>query len=91
MNKSRFVEKLSTELCCTKIVASKSLDAVLKCIVQAMKDNDELRFVGFGTIKAKQTKAKEVKTPRGTTAKVPAKRQVRFSVGAGFKEVVNKK
>jgi nucleoid DNA-binding protein len=47
------------------------------------------RFIGFGTFKAKQTEEKEVKTPRGTIAKVPAQRRVSFSVGSEFKAVVN--
>ena len=61
MNKSEFIEKLSKELDTTKTAATKSFDAVTKCIAQSLKDNDELRFIGFGTFKAKHTKAKEVK------------------------------
>lgn len=91
MNKSEFIEKLSKELDTTKTAATKSFDAVTKCIAQSLKDNDELRFIGFGTFKAKQTKAKEVKTPRGTMAKVPAQRRVSFSVGSEFKAIVNGK
>jgi DNA-binding protein HU-beta len=91
MNKNEFVEKLSQELDSTKIAASKNLDAVLKCIAQALKEHDELRFVGFGTFKARKTAAKEVKTPKGTMAKVPAQRRVSFSVGKEFKETVNGK
>jgi nucleoid DNA-binding protein len=56
-----------------------------------MKDNDELRFTGFGSFKAKRTEAKEVKTPKGTMAKVPAQRRVSFSVGSDFKAIVNEK
>ena len=56
-----------------------------------MIDNDELRFTGFGSFKAKQTKATEVKTPRGTMAKVPAQRRISFSVGSDFKSIVNNK
>ena len=77
MNKAEFIEKLSKELDTTKAAASKSLDAVIKCIAQAMKDNNELRFTGFGSFKAKQTEAKEVKTPKGTIAKVPAQRRMK--------------
>ena len=91
MNKAEFIEKLSKELDTTKIAASKSFDAVIKCIAQAMKDNDELRFTGFGSFKAKQTQAKEVKTPKGTIAKVPAQRRVSFSVGSDFKAIINEK
>lgn len=56
-----------------------------------MKANDELRFVGFGTFKAKQTKATEVMTPKGVMAKVQAKRKVSFSAGSEFKAIVNSK
>ena len=91
MNKAEFIEKLSKELGTTKTEANKKFDSVIKCITQAMRDNDELRFTGFGTFKAKQTKATEVRTPKGIVAKVPAKRRVSFSVGSEFKSIVNNK
>ena len=89
MNKSEFIEKLSKELDVAKTTAAKNFNTVTKCIAKSIKDNDELRFVGFGTFKAK--KVKEVKTPRGTMAKVPEQRRVSFSVGSEFKAVVNGK
>jgi DNA-binding protein HU-beta len=91
MNKAEFIAKLSEELGTTKTEANKSFDAVIKCIAHAMKDNDELRFIGFGSFKAKNKEATEVKTPKGTMAKVPAQRRVSFSVGSEFKAVVNGK
>ena len=59
MNKAEFIEKLSKDLDTTKAEASRKFDAIVKCIAHSMKDNDELRFIGFGTFKAKQTKAKD--------------------------------
>jgi DNA-binding protein HU-beta len=91
MNKTEFIEKLSKELDTTKTEANKNFDAVIKCISHAMKDNDELRFIGFGSFKAKNKEATEVKTPRGTMSKVPAQRRVSFSVGSEFKATVNGK
>jgi DNA-binding protein HU-beta len=91
MNKTEFIEKLSKELDTTKTEANKNFDAVIKCIAQAMKDNDELRFTGFGTFKAKQTEEKQVKTPSGIMATVPAQRRISFSVGSNFKSIVNDK
>jgi nucleoid DNA-binding protein len=91
MNKTDFIVKLSEELGVTKTEANKNFEAVIKCIAHAMKDNDELRFTGFGSFKAKQTEAKEVKTPKGTIAKVPAQRRISFSVGSDFKAIVNNK
>jgi DNA-binding protein HU-beta len=91
MNKSEFIKKLSEETGDTQIAASKNLDAIIKCIAQSLKENDELRFVGFGTFKGRQVEAKEVKTPKGTMAVVPAQRRVSFSVGSEFKATVNGK
>ena len=89
MNKSEFIEKFSKELDVAKTTAAKNFNAVTKCLAKSIKNNDELRFVGFGIFKAK--KAKEVKTPRGTMAKVPEQRKVSFSLGSEFKAVVNGK
>jgi nucleoid DNA-binding protein len=89
MNKAEFIDMLSKELDTSKAVAGKNLDALLKCVTHAMKINDELRFTGFGTFKGKHTKAKEVRTPKGTMARVPAQRRISFSVGKEFKNVVN--
>lgn len=91
MNKSQFIEKLSKELDTSKTTATKIFDAVTKCIAQSLKDTDELRFIGFGTFKTKQTKETEVRTPRGTIAKVPAQRRVSFSIGNKFKAIINGK
>ena len=91
MNKTEFIEKLSEELDTTKTEASKNLKAVINCIAHAMKDNDELRFVGFGSFKAKNKEATEVRTPKGAMAKVPAQRRVSFSVGSELKSIVNNK
>ena len=91
MNKTEFIIKLSEELDTTKVEANKTFDIFTKCVAHVMKDDNELKFVGFGTFKAKNKEATEVKTPRGTMAKVPAQRRVSFSVGSEFKATVNGK
>ena len=91
MNKSEFIQNLSAELHCTKVIANQNLNAVLNCIVSAMENNDKLKFVGFGSFKVKKTRPKDIRTPKGIVVKVPAKRQVSFSVGTEFKKAVNKK
>jgi nucleoid DNA-binding protein len=91
MNKTDFIVKLSEEIGITKTEANKNFEAVIKCIAHAMKDNDELRFTGFGTFKAKNKEATEVRMPKGSMAKVPAQRRVSFSGGSEFKAIVNGK
>ena len=91
MNKSEFIEILSKELGTSKVEAGRYIDKVFKCIATSMKNNNELKFVGFGTFRAKQTEEKQVKTPRGDMAKVPAQRRISFSVGSEFKAAANNK
>jgi DNA-binding protein HU-beta len=91
MNKTDFIVKLSEELGITKVETNKNFDIFTKCVAHVMKDDNELKFVGFGTFKAKNKEATEVRTPKGTMAKVPAQRRVSFSVGSAFKAVVNGK
>jgi DNA-binding protein HU-beta len=89
MNKAEFIEKLAGKLNTTKVEANKNLETILQCIAETMKEEDLLKFVGFGTFKAKQTEEKQVRTPKGTMATVPAGRRVSFSVGKEFKDIVN--
>lgn len=91
MNKTEFIEKLSKVLCTTKAEAGRNFDAVTKCISESLKEHDEVRFIGFGTFKAKNTPEKRVRTPRGAMATVPAQRRVSFSSGTELKETVNSK
>jgi nucleoid DNA-binding protein len=69
MNKTEFIEKLSTELDTSKVEAGKYLDKVFKCIATSMKDNDELRFVGFGSFKAKKHRSKRSQNSQGNYSK----------------------
>lgn len=91
MNKAEFIEKLAEELAVSNYEAAKNFNAVVKCIVHSMKENDELKFSGFGTFKAKQIKAINMRLPNGEKVYVEARRKVRFSVGKDFKSAVNSK
>lgn len=91
MNKNEFIEVLSKDLDCTKAKANSILNSVFKCIAHSLKDSNELRFIGFGSFKVKHTEEKEVKTPRGTIAKVPAQKRISFSAGSELKSTVNSK
>lgn len=86
MNKQEFLAKLSKKRGSTITEADKWLKSVFETIGESIQATDELRFVGFGTFKASITKAKDMKTPRGETVHVPAKRVVRFAVGSELKE-----
>lgn len=91
MNKSEFINILSKKLECSKTHTSKVVDMVFECIGDSLKEEDVLRFVGFGTFKIQRLPKRQVKTPRsGEIVTVPAKKYVRFSSGELLKNKVNK-
>ncbi len=91
MNKAEFVKLLAKNMGTSVTSADKTLKIIFETIGEAISQEDILAFVGFGTFKTSVSKARDVKTPRGTTAHVPEKRVVKFSVGADLKAKANNK
>ena len=85
MNKTEFIKLLAKNMDTSANTADKTLKTVFDTIGEAISQEDILAFVGFGTFKATISKAKKVKTPRGTMVDVPEKRIVRFSPGSELK------
>lgn len=91
MNKTEFVKLLAKNMDTTATSADKTLKIVFETIGEVITQEDILAFVGFGTFKTSVSKARDVKTPRGTIAHVPEKRVVKFSAGADLKAKANSK
>ncbi len=89
MNKTEFVDLLSKELGQSQVKTSHILNSVLKLIVEVMKENDELKIVGFGTFKAKNCPSVIMRTPSGDMTDVPSKRRVKFTASKVFKDMIN--
>lgn len=85
MNKTDFTKLLAKNMDTSIAAADKTIKTVLDTIGEAIAQEDSLLFVGFGTFKTTISKARKVKTPRGTMVDVPKKRIVRFSPGAELK------
>ncbi|WPX97476.1 HU family DNA-binding protein [Candidatus Bandiella euplotis] len=85
MNKTEFIKLLAKNMDTSATEADKALKKVFETIAQAVSQEDILAFVGFGTFKTTISKAKKVKTPRGTMVDIPEKRIVRFSPGSELK------
>ncbi len=85
MNKTEFVKLLARNMDTAAAVADKTLKTVFDTIGEAIAQEDNLTFVGFGTFKTTISKAKKVRTPRGEMVDVPGKRIVRFSPGTELK------
>ena len=73
----------------SKVGAAAALDSVIDGITKSLKKGDTITFVGFGTFKTSQRKARTARNPQtGAAIKVPKRRVVRFSAGKGLKDAV---
>ena len=63
----------------------------MKVVHDAMKKNERVVLVGFGTFEARQRKARTGHNPKtNEPLHIPAKRVAGFKVGKEFAESVNK-
>ena len=68
------------------------LEATLTAIREALQNGDEVRLVGFGSFKVRQSAARKGVNPRNREIiEVPAKDRVRFFPGKDLSEAVIKK
>jgi nucleoid DNA-binding protein len=72
--------------------AAEVLEATLTAIREALQNGDEVRLVGFGSFKVRQSAARKGVNPRNKeNIEIPAQDRVRFSPGKELKEAVLKK
>jgi DNA-binding protein HU-beta len=72
--------------------AAEVLKATLSAIREALENGDEVRLVGFGSFKVRQSAARKGVNPRNREIiEVPAKDRVRFFPGKELSEAVIKK
>lgn len=70
--------------------ASEVVDAVFGAIEGALKSQEEVRLVGFGTFVTAKREASTGRNPRtGEEMAIPASTTVRFKAGKGLKDAVN--
>lgn len=59
-------------------------------VIEAVKKNDSVTLVGFGTFKATERAGRVGRNPKtGETINIPAKKTPKFVPGKGFKEALN--
>lgn len=89
MNKQDLIAKIVKDTGITKTAAAGAIDSMLDGIRRALKKGDTVSFVGFGTFKTSQRKARTARNPQtGAAIKIPKRRVVRFSVGKALKDAI---
>ena len=73
----------------SKSAAGAAVDSFIDGVTKALKKGDSITFVGFGTFKTSQRKARTARNPQtGAAIKVPKRRVARFTPGKALKTAV---
>jgi DNA-binding protein HU-beta len=89
MNKQELIAKIAKDTGTSKAGASAAVDSLIDGITRSLRRGDSITFVGFGTFKTAQRKARTARNPQtGAAIKIPKRRVVRFSAGKGLKDAV---
>lgn len=90
MNKSELVEAIAKSADISKAAAGNALDGALSAITSALKKDDTVTLVGFGTFKVGKRAARTGRNPRtGEAIKIKAAKVPKFSAGKALKDAVN--
>jgi DNA-binding protein HU-beta len=90
MNKQDLIAKIAQDTGLTKVAATAAVDSFFEGITKSLKKGQAITFVGFGTFKTAQRKARTARNPQtGAAIKIPKRRVVRFSAGKALKGAVN--
>ena len=89
VNKMELIAVVSDETELPRNKASEVVDAVFNAIEAALKKQDEVRLVGFGTFATAKRKATSGRNPRtGEAMEIAASTTVRFKPGKALKDAV---
>ena len=91
MNKAELIEKMAEKAGLTKADTKRALDAFIETTQECLKKEDSLALIGFGTFSTYKRAARKGHNPSNPkkVIQIPAKRVVKFSVGATLKKSVN--
>ena len=89
MNKQELVSKIAKDTGVTKTNASAAVESLIDGITRSLRKGQSITFVGFGTFKTAQRRARMARNPQtGAAIKIPKRRVVRFSAGKALKTAV---
>jgi DNA-binding protein HU-beta len=90
MNKSELIEAMADSADISKAAAGRALDGLIEAITQAVKNNDTVSIVGFGTFLLRERAARTGRNPKtGGSIEIAASRAPAFKAGKAFKDAVN--
>lgn len=89
MNKTELVAALAEKAEVSKKDAEKVLNAFVETVQDAVKADDKVQLVGFGTFESKVRAAREGKNPQtGAKIQIAACKVPAFKAGKAFKDML---
>ena len=90
MNKTQLIDAVAAAADVSKSDATRSVEAVLGGIADALKSGDAVALAGFGTFSVRARAARSGRNPRtGETIQIAASNLPVFKPGKALKESVN--
>ncbi len=91
MNKAALIDKIAEDAGITKSAAAIAMDSLIEGITGALKKNQRVTLVGFGTFSVSRRKARTGRNPQtGETITIKAKKAVRFKAGKQLENALNR-
>jgi DNA-binding protein HU-beta len=89
MTKGELIDAVASGAGLTKADAGRAVDSAIGAIKKALKKNQKVTIVGFGTFSVSKRKARIGRNPQtGEEIKIPAAKVPKFTSGKGLKDAV---
>ena len=90
MNKSQLIDKIAAGADISKAAAGRALDSMIDAVTDALKKDDQVALVGFGTFSVRERSARTGHNPQtGETIQIAAAKVPSFKAGKALKDAVN--
>lgn len=90
MNKAELIDAIAASADIPKAAAGRALDAMVSSVTDALKQDDQVVLVGFGTFSVKDRAARTGRNPRtGEPIEIKAAKIPSFKAGKALKDAVN--
>lgn len=90
MNKTELIDAIAASADLPKAAAGRALDAMIDAITDALKKDEQVVLVGFGTFAVKERAARSGRNPQtGATIQIAAAKIPGFKAGKALKDAVN--
>lgn len=89
MNKSELIDAIACKADIPKTTAGKVLDAFVESVTEALRNDDQVVLIGFGSFSLRKREARAGRNPRtGETIQIAASNLPTFKPGKALKDAV---